>query len=226
MIRYMLTRVLFFVLVLHIFFGLGACTKKEAPRNFRIGIIGDSITGVGTHEGFGMWARFNGMIFYPEFLEEIVEGDPRFEILTVNPQAGSRASSGPKRVRAMLSQHEIDLLIFELGANDLLKGGNPQKAAKAIVSSIEIALKKKIQVVLIGMQNADYRQGKQFDLAAKALEGREGFYYLPNFFEGLDKDDFHYTGGVPHPTKAAQEIIAAQLHDFLDQSYATMILQE
>ncbi|MEZ4704323.1 MAG: hypothetical protein R3A11_03895 [Bdellovibrionota bacterium] len=136
-----------------------SCTKKIDTPIIKIGIIGDSISGVGTHETFGMWARMMQMVFFPEYLQEKFEDDPRFELVVVDPQAGSQATSGPKRVRKMLQNHSIDLLIFELGANDLLKGGKAEMAAKAIDESITIALSKNIHVLLVGMQSSDYRQG-------------------------------------------------------------------
>ncbi|MCB0326557.1 MAG: hypothetical protein KDD52_02965 [Bdellovibrionales bacterium] len=193
-----------------------------AQQALRIGIIGDSIAGVGDHAVYGMWAKKNEMVFYPEFLQGIAETDPRFQVLAVDAHAGSKATSGPERVSAMLAKYDIDLLIFQLGANDLLGLGTVHSASEAIIKSIEIARKKKIKVLLIGIQSVRYRQGRQFDMAAKEFEGRKNFYYLPNFFEDLREADFYNLLGVPHPSKEAQELLATGLYEFLDDHYDSM----
>ena len=65
--------------------------------------------------------------------------------------SGSTSSSGLNRADWSLSEPGIDLIILGLGANDMLRGIQPDETEKNLEGIIEIAKDKKIKIILAGM---------------------------------------------------------------------------
>jgi len=80
--------------------------------------------------------------------------------------SGSTSSGGLNRVEWTLSEADIDLMILSLGANDMLRGINPDETQKNLEQIITIAQNKNIKVILAGMMaptSHGFNYKKDFD---------------------------------------------------------------
>ena len=75
-----------------------------------------------------------------------------FDIDFINASvSGDTSSGGLNRAEWSLSEDEIDLVILGLGANDMLRGIQPNVTEKNLGQIIQIAKDKDIKVILAGM---------------------------------------------------------------------------
>ena len=65
--------------------------------------------------------------------------------------SGSTSSGGLNRAEWSLSENGIDLIILGLGANDMLRGIQPNETEKNLEGIINIANNKKIKIIIAGM---------------------------------------------------------------------------
>ena len=75
-----------------------------------------------------------------------------FDIEIINGSvSGSTSSGGLNRAEWSLSEPGIDLMILGLGANDMLRGIQPNETKQNLDQIIQIAKDKNIKVILAGM---------------------------------------------------------------------------
>ena len=65
--------------------------------------------------------------------------------------SGSTSSGGLNRAEWTLSEPGIDLMILGLGANDMLRGIEPNETKNNLEKIIQISQKKNIDIILAGM---------------------------------------------------------------------------
>jgi len=107
--------------------------------------------------------------------------------------SGSTSSGGLNRVEWTLSESDIDLMILSLGANDMLRGINPDETQNNLEQIITIAQKKNIKVILAGMMaptSHGFNYKKDFDKIYPDLSKK---YNLPV------ANAFHAGDGNLHP---------------------------
>lgn len=103
-----------------------------------------------------------------------------------------------------------DLVIVELGANDMLRGLDP-KAAEANLDAIIGELKRrKIKVLVAGMVaapnlGADY--ARRFNPIYRRLADRHGVALYPFFLEGVVNDPGLHIGDAIHPNARGVAVI-------------------
>lgn len=91
---------------------------------------------------------------YPAQLERALRGE-RINARVVNAGvSGDTSAAGLQRFEFTLGAQEEkpDLLILELGGNDLLRGIEPQQTRANLAAMIEMAQAREIPVLLLGMQ--------------------------------------------------------------------------
>ena len=103
--------------------------------------------------------------------------------------SGSTSSGGLNRVDWSLSEPGIDLIILGLGANDMLRGIQPDETKKNLEQIINIANNKKIKIILAGMI-APITHGKKYNLP-----------FIPFLLEGVALNpSLNQKDGI-HPNK-------------------------
>ena len=126
--------------------------------------------------------------------------------------SGETTAQGRKRLGWVLQSLKAkpDLVILELGANDMLRGIDPDQTT-ANLSAMLVELKKRqIPVLLAGMLAApnlgkDYR--RRFDAVYPAVAKRHGVSLYPFFLAGVvGKPTLHLGDGI-HPTGAGVAVV-------------------
>ena len=128
-----------------------------------------------------------------------------FNIQVINGSvSGSTSSGGLNRAEWSLSDPGIDLIILGMGANDMLRGIQPDETKKNLEQIIEIAKKKEIEIILAGMiapttHGTKYKN--DFDAIYPKLSKKHNLLLIPFLLEGVALDpSLNQQDGI-HPNK-------------------------
>ena len=118
--------------------------------------------------------------------------------------SGSTSSGGLNRAEWSLSEPGIDLIILGLGANDMLRGIQPDETKKNLEQIIEIAKKKEIEIILAGMiapTTYGIKYKKDFDAIYPKLSKQHNLFLIPFLLEGVALNpSLNQQDGI-HPNK-------------------------
>lgn len=182
----------------------GAC-QSPAPAAHTLLFFGDSLTA-----GYGLTDPDTQS--FPALVQRKID-DARLPWHVVNAGlSGETSAGGLRRIDWVLKQ-KVDMFVLELGANDGLRGSDPEAMGvnlQAIIDKVRSAYPK-ATLVLAGMQmpasmGADYRQAfhAQFD----ALAARNGAIYIPFLLEGVGgRPELNQADSI-HPTAQGEVIVA------------------
>jgi acyl-CoA thioesterase-1 len=178
--------------------------ESSAAQPFRILCLGDSLT-----EGYGLKPEQA----WPVLLEtELKKKNPHVKVIN-GGISGSTSASGMGRLKWHLKTHQkepFNLMILALGANDALRGFDPESMKKNLSDVIDLAHKSDIPVLLAGMR-APPNLGKTYlskyenvfiDLSKRKLAG-----FVPFILEGVaGVPSFNLPDGI-HPNVKGHQII-------------------
>jgi len=150
-----------------------------ATEEIVVAALGDSLT-----QGFGL-VQEDG--FVPQ-LETWLQ-DAGADVRLINAGvSGDTTAGGLSRVAWTLTP-DVDAMIVALGANDLLRGIDPEVSRANLDGILSTASEAGVQVLLVGMEapgnfGPDYKQA--FDSMYPDLANSYGTFFAPHFFEGID----------------------------------------
>jgi len=129
-----------FILVCLVFLS-SACGKQpqyaNLPAKSTVVILGDSLTyGTGANKG--------------EDYASILAANTGWNIINAGVP-GNTSLNGLERMPAILQEHEIDLLIIELGGNDFLQRLPEQETVNTLKAILAQAKAKRIQTILLAV---------------------------------------------------------------------------
>ena len=132
--------------------------------------------------------------------------------------SGSTSSGGLNRAEWTLSEPDIDLIILGLGANDMLRGIQPDETEKNLEEIINIANNKQIKIIIAGMvapitHGAEYK--KKFDAIYPKLSKKYNLPLIPFLLEGVALNpSLNQQDGI-HPNKEGTIIISKTLKEII-----------
>jgi len=136
--------------------------------------------------------------------------------------SGSTSSGGLNRAEWSLSEPGIDLIILGLGANDMLRGIQPDETERNLEEIIKIANRKKIKIIIAGMvapttHGTKYK--KNFDAIYPKLSKKYNLPLIPFLLEGVALDpNLNQQDGI-HPNKAGTIVISNTIQDIISKNY-------
>ncbi len=146
---------------------------------------------------------------FPTVLERVLREKGRKVEVSNAGVSGDTASGGLERLDWAVGEG-ADLVIVELGANDMLRGVDPQITRKALAEIITRLQAKKIPVLLAGMGAAP-GMGRDYETRFNAIYGdlaREfGVPLYPFFLEGVAGNRGLLLQDGLHPTPEGVETI-------------------
>ena len=175
----------------------------------KIVAFGDSLTA-----GFGLTEKES----YPYLLQEMLRADG-FDFEVVNAGvSGDTSLGGLERIDWVLDSPNIEVLILELGANDLLRGAPPEKMKANLESIIKKAKAKNVRVLLCGMlappsMGADYQ--REFNAVFPELATKYKLNFLPFLLERVALQKELNQGDGIHPNAEGEKIMAKTIYDAL-----------
>lgn len=132
--------------------------------------------------------------------------------------SGDTSAAGLQRFVFTLDaqDYEPDLVIIELGGNDLLRGLSPEQTRANIAAMIEEAQKRGIVVLLMGMRappNYGPEYQAEFDSLYSDLAREYGTALIPFWLESIYQDPTLFQSDRIHPTEIGIETLVAATVD-------------
>lgn len=187
---------------------VAASAAESGP--IRIVAFGDSLTA-----GYELPAA----AAFPAVLERRLRKDG-FSVEIANAGvSGDTAGGGLARLDWSVPDG-TDLVIIELGANDMLRGAPPADARKALVEIVDRLKARRIDVVIAGMRSiANWGDAytKEFEAIYPDLANRAGAPLYPFFLEGVSGDRALTLPDAMHPNVAGVEKIVDGFAPFLEK---------
>jgi acyl-CoA thioesterase-1 len=194
------------------FFLIFSFSYAFSQANVTILFLGDSLT-----EGYGIPSDKA----YPQIVKKKFKKDLGKNINVLNlGVSGSTTSSGRSRLKWILGQKKIDIIVIALGANDGLRGIPLTKSRENLEKIIRYGLKKNKRIILVGMKippnyGEDYSAGFEKIFLEMAKIPKVKFIpFLLKDVAGIKK--LNLLDGI-HPNEKGHEIVAKTIFDFLKE---------
>ena len=210
----------FFVILFIIGFGLVACRgekpgelveKEKKAATKTILAVGDSLTA-----GFGLVEEEA----YPALLEKKLQADGH-PYRVINAGVSAETSSGTlSRLEWLLTQNP-DIVILETGANDGLRGIDPQVAENNIREILKVLKDRDIVVLLAGMKmvrNLGPQYVARFNALYPRLAEEHEVIFMPFFLEGVAMVSGLNQADAIHPNRAGYEKIVGNIYPYVLQA--------
>jgi acyl-CoA thioesterase I len=184
-------------------------TPQSVSKKPKIIAFGDSLSA-----GFGLQEKES----YPYLLQEKLKADG-FDYEVVNAGiSGDTTAGGLDRIDWSLEQENVQILILELGANDLLRGLSPTQMKKNLDEIIMQAKAKKVTVLLCGMlapPTMGTKYQAEFVTAFPELAKKHNVAYLPFLLKDVaTKAELNQADGI-HPNAEGEKIMMENVYKAL-----------
>lgn len=214
------------IIVLSFIFFLISCGVSSAKKEFeqprekvqvpqtvsskpKIVAFGDSLTA-----GFGLSEKES----YPYLLQEKLRADG-YDYDVVNAGvSGDTSAGGLERIDWSLEQENVQILILELGANDLLRGLPVEKMKQNLSTMIKKAKAKNVKVLFCGMiapptMGAKYQ--REFVSVFPDLASEHKVEFLSFILENIAADPkLNQADGI-HPNAEGEKIMTDNVYNAL-----------
>ena len=192
------------VAVASVLFMAASSAALAVDRPVRIVAFGDSLSA-----GFGLPVS----AAFPVRLEQALKAKGLAVDIVNAGVSGDTASGGLSRLGWSVPAG-TDAVILELGANDMLRGVDPQVTRQALETIIRTLKARGIEVLLAGMRSApnlgaDYRRA--FDRMFPDLASAYGLVFYPFFLDGVATNPKLNQRDGLHPTEAGIDVIVARI---------------
>jgi acyl-CoA thioesterase I len=143
---------------------------------------------------------------YPAQLEAALRAAGVNAVVTNAGVSGDTSAAGRQRLAFTLDAQEAkpDLVILELGGNDLLRGISPDETQANFEAMLVELRKREIPVLLMGMRsppNYGPEFQREFDALYPALAEEYGVPLVPFWLETIYRDPALFQGDRIHPTE-------------------------
>ena len=197
---------------------LGGCEKQTSPAPALIQVqpsfagtivaVGDSLTA-----GYGL----NEADAYPARLEQKLRA-AGYRWRVVNAGISGETSSGTLSRVDWVLRLKPDIVILETGANDGLRGIDPQVTKKNIAETVRILKQNRVTVILAGMRmvtsmGRDYTE--KFAAIYPAVAQKHDLILMPFFLQGVAGDPALNQGDGIHPIAEGYRIVADMVYPYV-----------
>jgi acyl-CoA thioesterase-1 len=189
-------------------------TPQIVSNRPKIVAFGDSLTA-----GFGLTEKES----YPFLLQQKLKADGYdYEVVNAGV-SGDTSLGGLERIDWVLEQENVQILILELGANDLLRRMPVDRMKRNLAQIIEKAQAKKIRVLLCGMLappsvGAQYQ--REYLAAFPDLAEKYNVEYLPFLLENVALNrNLNQPDGI-HPNAEGAKIMTDNVYKALEPMLA------
>ncbi|WP_421992316.1 arylesterase [Qipengyuania sp.] len=224
--------------IMVIAFSLAACGNSgdvaEAPATEIAGAEADTITEIAVEGPERRILAFGDSLFagygleeqqgYPEQLEDAMRARGINARVIDAGVSGDTSAAGRQRLAFTLDAQATkpDLVILELGGNDMLRGIQPDQTRANFEAMLEELRDREIPVLLMGMRsppNYGEQYQRQFDALYGELAQEYGAALVPFWLESIYEDQNLFLDDRIHPTA---EGITELVEDTVDDVEAAL----
>lgn len=184
--------------------GLLLAFSPLQAQSLRILALGDSLTA-----GLGV----DPADAFPAKLEAALKARGHDIVITNAGVSGDTSTAGAERLDWALGD-PVDAVILELGANDALRGIDPDQTEKALDRILTEIKKKNLPVLFAGMlapRNLGPDYGKKFDALFPRLAQKHGVLFYPFFLDGVAADPALNQPDGLHPNSKGVDMIVSRI---------------
>ena len=184
-------------------------TPAVSANRPKIIAFGDSLTA-----GFGLTEKES----YPYLLQQKLNADGyNYEVVNAGV-SGDTSLGGLERADWVLDQDGAEILVLELGANDMLRGLPVAKMKQNLDRIIKKAKAKNMKVLLCGMlapptMGQQYSQG--FTMAFPDLANENKIEFLPFLLENIALKKELNQADTIHPNAEGEKIMTDNIYKAL-----------
>ncbi len=184
--------------------GLLLAFSPLQAQSLRILALGDSLTA-----GLGV----DPADAFPAKLEAALKARGHDIVITNAGVSGDTSTAGAERLDWALGD-PVDAIILELGANDALRGIDPDQTEKALDRILTEIKKRNLPVLFAGMlapRNLGPDYGKKFDAIFPRLAQKHGVLFYPFFLDGVAADPALNQPDGLHPNSKGVDMIVSRI---------------
>lgn len=186
-------------------------SKEQPAVDGQIVAVGDSLTA-----GLGVAEEES----YPARLENLLAGSG-LHYRVVNAGISGETSSGVLARIDWILKLDPDIVILTTGANDGLRGIDPELVSKNIEKSVQKLLDHHVIVVLAGMKmmtNLGPEYTASFNSIYPNISDRYPVVFMPFFLEGVAMvKELNQEDGI-HPNGSGYEVIADNMAPYVKEA--------
>ena len=190
------------------------CEAKEVTVNDESLVIvafGDSLSA-----GYGVAEDES----YPALLQKKLDADG-YDVRVINAGVSGETSSGALARLDWVLSVDPDIMIVETGANDGLRGIDPEVAKRNIVSILEKLKERNITTLFVGMKmvwNLGPQYVAQFNSIYPELAAEYKPVFMPFFLEGVAIEPALNQDDVLHPNAEGYKVIAENIYPYVQKA--------
>lgn len=182
---------------------ISACTVLPSVTNAKtIMVLGDSLSA-----GYGI----NVQQGWVHLLQQRLNQNYPKQHRVINASVSGETTSGAlARLPKLLTTHQPDIVVIELGGNDALRGQPPQLIQRNLAQLIQNSQKARARVVVFGMKippNYGTAYSQAVEKNYSLLSQRYKTPLLPFFLEGVAGKTHLMQKDLIHPNAKAQPIL-------------------
>jgi acyl-CoA thioesterase-1 len=150
---------------------------------------------------------------FPARLEAALKARGHDIVIANAGVSGDTSTAGAERLDWSLVP-EIDGVIVELGANDALRGIDPEATEKALDGILGALQQRKLPVLFVGMlapRNLGPDYGKKFDAIFPRLARKYGVLFYPFFLDGVAAEPALNQPDGLHPNSKGVDMIVSRI---------------
>lgn len=184
--------------------GLVLAFSPLQAQSLRILALGDSLTA-----GLGV----DPADAFPAKLEAALKARGHDIVITNAGVSGDTSTAGAERLDWALGD-PVDAVIVELGANDALRGIDPEQTEKALDRILAELKARKLPVLFAGMlapRNLGPDYGKRFDALFPRLAQKHGVLFYPFFLDGVAAEPALNQPDGLHPNSKGVDMIVSRI---------------
>ena len=189
-----------------------AVPKSAVPKQIArktIVAVGDSLTaGLGVDESEA----------YPAQLQRKLAGDGYYFNVVNAGVSGETSSGALSRIEWVISTLKPDIIILETGANDGLRGIDPDILRKNLDRIVSVIKANNIEVLLCGMKilpNMGPEYSKAFERIYPEIARKHAIPLIPFFLEGVGGDPRFNQPDRLHPTAKGYRRIVDHIYPYV-----------
>ncbi|MEJ8756554.1 arylesterase [Pontibacter sp. H259] len=158
---------------------------------------------------------------FPALIQERIDSlDLPYRVVNAGV-SGETTAGGKSRIDWLLKK-PVDVFVLELGANDGLRGIDPESTYNNLKTIMEKVRDKnpEVQIILAGMQlppSMGQKYTKEFSEVYTRLAKEQNVHLIPFLLEGVGGDPkLNQADGI-HPTTEGQKILANNVWNVLEK---------
>lgn len=184
--------------------GLLLAFSPLQAQSLRILALGDSLTA-----GLGV----DPADAFPAKLEAALKARGHDIVIINAGVSGDTSTAGAERLDWALGD-PVDAVIVELGANDALRGIDPEQTEKALDRILGDLKARKLPVLFAGMlapRNLGPDYGQKFDALFPRLAQKHGVLFYPFFLDGVAAEPALNQPDGLHPNSKGVDMIVSRI---------------